>query len=413
MLSNTLPKHNKINILNSGIIKSWQFVGLLFFISPICALPFLLIEIYNKKRYAFTLLAIFMGFAAWLFPPIYDSYHHYLDFWEIQNNTYSSEKNEVKFDFILHSLDKMVGYIGLTFEIVKFVSVWLCYEIIFWIFRDLVKRYKYLRTHYFLYFLLFFISIPFVDIAIGMRQIQATCLFILAVYLLYYKNIWGYVFAFLACGMHYSFLLYIIPFIIFINRHLTISNKKVFICIALIFIFFNPIIINKILLALPIPRMLFYIIDGYINGKYSEAMLEGRNLKYMVFFLFTQFQLILYIILSIKLPNRNLTSLSKFGLIILALDYCISFILFGRFIIVFALITVIALLQNGIKNIKKWVVALVCFGFISSIMSLVPYRDVIISSNEYRLALPIPTILISNYTQQWIYDHYNDEGHPK
>ena len=354
-----------------------------------------------------------MGFAALLFPPMYDSYRHYMDFFNLQEGVYYNLTNEAKFDFLLLSLDKIIDRLGLYFEIVKLITVWISYEIIFWIYRDIIKRNPYLKENHFIVFLLLFLAFPFIDLTLGMRQLQGTCLFVLGIYLLFYKNKWGYVFTILACCMHFSFLIYILPFIIFINRGVRVSKKKVFFMLGLIIIFLNPIVINKIIAMLPLPTPLYVIIDGYLNGKYSEARLENRNLNYLFFFWFTQIPLFIYMYCSLRLSNKKFTSLSRLSLIILVLDYCISFILFGRFIIIFVFTTICAILQNGFPHLKKLLTILVFFSFLATTMSLIPYRKVITSSYEYRLALPVPIILLSNYSPQWIFDHFDADGYPK
>lgn len=407
-------KINKIPDISWNNYLPKVFLIGLFFISPLLSLPFIFVEIYNKKRYAQTLLALFMGFASWLFPPIYDSYRHYLTFFEVNSNPYFFDENfGAKFDFILLSLDQLYGKIGLSFEVVKFTLSFIAYEIVFWLFRDILKRNPNLEKNYFLIFVFFFLSVPFIDITVGIRQVSASFFFILGIYLLFYKNKFGYIFALLSIFMHYSFLLYIIPFVILAKKRFQISNKKTFTLIFLIFIFFNPVLINILLSHLPLSANMFALADAYLNGYYSTARTEGRNLNYMFFFWLTKIDLFIYIYLCIKEKNNGLTGLSKFAMIFLAFDLCLSYILFGRFIIIFGWLTRISILQNSLPFLRKWISLLVCLGCIIFVGALFPYRNVISSSKEYNLALPVPFILTSEYTERWIYLHYDDEGFPR
>ena len=60
------------------------FVCALLFIYPLGALLPILCEIYNRKKYAFVLLSVFMGLCAILFPPFADLYRHLISIMSIQ-----------------------------------------------------------------------------------------------------------------------------------------------------------------------------------------------------------------------------------------------------------------------------------------------------------------------------------------
>ena len=58
----------------------------LFFFSPLCALPCIFVEIYNRKKYAITLLSLFLAICAYMYIPSGDLYRYWLRYKEYEKN---------------------------------------------------------------------------------------------------------------------------------------------------------------------------------------------------------------------------------------------------------------------------------------------------------------------------------------
>ena len=67
-----------------------SFLIILFVLYPFATLPFLFIKIIERKKYAFVLLAIFMGLCAILYPPLGDLYRHSLRYFSYFNENGSN-----------------------------------------------------------------------------------------------------------------------------------------------------------------------------------------------------------------------------------------------------------------------------------------------------------------------------------
>lgn len=388
------------------------FTCLLFVFSPLLALPFIFVEIYNNKRYAFSLLSLFMVFVAWLFPPIMDLYRHYLQFLDINGDPASLNNIvEDKLDFILYYVNKFYGWLGLPFEFVRATFVFISYEILFWIYRDLIKKFPNSKKNNFVIFIIWLLASPLLGLTIGIRQAAASCFFILGLYLINFKNKLGYFWWILACATHYSFILYIIPYIFFFIYRFKISNKKIFFISLLILIFINPLLFEKIASLPFIPLQIRGAIMAYLFGEWSQNRLGDRNFNYLILYIISYLPTWLLILNSFIAYSKNqFVNITKYSLIFLLFYFQISHIVGGRFTGIFDYIALFAFFVNFNSYKKYWKLFLISTFLITQWGQFYSFRREIKLSYENRIIMPIPVILMTTYSSQWVFTHIDDEG---
>lgn len=410
MSSNHYLYNNLRYNYNKNVLARYLVI-ILFFISPLLSLPFVFVEIYNKRRYAQTLVALFFALSAWLFPPIMDLYRHFLSFLKINDNPYAlRDLLEDKSDFLLYYLNRFYGYLGLPFEIVKFTLTFLTYEIIFWIFRDIIKKNKSLNKYYFLIFCIFVLSVHYTNLVTGLRSIFSATLFTLGIYLLVIKQKSGYFFLLSACFTHYTYYFYLIPFIIMIKTNIQISNRNLIIFSLIIITFFNPLLLEKIMNLPFIPNFISGAMNAYLFGKFSSNQLDTHNFNYFVLYLIGQIPVWILAYYNIFLSNNNFGRISRLSLLLLIFLSQVSFILYDRFSAVFLYLSIFAILLYYRKNLQKILVIIFISLFISRIGLIYTFRKELSISYEYTLATPIPWILYHQYTPSWVFSHIDNEG---
>ena len=78
-------------------------VTILFLIWPMLALPCVIVEVLNRRKYSFVLLTIFMGYIDYLWPPTGDLYRHTLSYFEFKYSS-SYMLREYQEDYVMHIL---------------------------------------------------------------------------------------------------------------------------------------------------------------------------------------------------------------------------------------------------------------------------------------------------------------------
>lgn len=119
-----------------------------FIIYPLGSVPLILVDIYNKRKYAFILLAIFMGLWAMLYYPFGDQYRYfnnferyfYLDFNEAFLFNIASEFSLYTINLIDYFLFEY-SKAGLHFEGFRFLLVFIAYLLTFHVHWNIDSEY--------------------------------------------------------------------------------------------------------------------------------------------------------------------------------------------------------------------------------------------------------------------------------
>ena len=62
---------------------------ILFFMSPLLSFPLIMYYIYLQRKYAYTFLALFLGFVALLYAPTHDLFRHNLLYYDFAGESIS------------------------------------------------------------------------------------------------------------------------------------------------------------------------------------------------------------------------------------------------------------------------------------------------------------------------------------
>lgn len=393
-------------------------ISFLFILFPVLFLPAVFVEIYNKRRYAFLLLAIFMGLLSMFYYPQGDQYRYMYDlanyrYYSIDELFSTSSVLAFRNINIINIALYFASKFCLTLEQFRFLLIVFSYLVMFNLFNKLNEKY-FLKglTHdkHFTIFIIYFLSIPFYYICYGFRAGLGACFLTCGIcYFIMENRFKAILFLILASFSHffYYFYLFIIPFLSCFRRNIKIK-KVLLLCLSIFLLFITPLLIA-----------FFYgkndfidlMIDVYIKGEWGTEFVWNR-FNLMERFLVNGFVAFIcyYIIFKFSKSGRfeNIIYIN-FLLIVCSIPF---YTLNGRFLmasIPIAVIYILCLLGKGrLLLLHKILIGALCISFIY------PYwrhRDAYRYSNiEKMLYMPIPAILQNTYILREVNMNVNPDG---
>lgn len=395
-----------LDIKKPSGIRSNVVLMLLFAVYPILAFPFILIEIYNNKRFAYSCLSIFCGYAALLYPPTGDLYRYTIDYLTYSNLDYLefSQLLDDKIDYLHAFFLWFLGRLEINCDISRFIYVWFSCELIFSIFYNLFLKFNNKKER-FIYFLILILLLSFVSFLY--RYGFSVVLFVYGTYQVIYNNnrIKGYIYIFFACLNHFSIFVFFIPFII--QDVLNFKGNKLIVLVCLIGTFiFSSDIISQLIRFLPFDPSFIEHLLVYTDGYYAEDFFEDHSLKFR---LGITLQKINYLaMVCIYYINYKDKKISGWITIILMILFVFSPFakIKGRFehiIFLTSLIYVMDLLANKqIRYVYKTKRILILVGLFYTCVSIWTVRRQLIISEEHTMFLPTYSIITSTYTEKWL-----------
>lgn len=391
---------------------------LLFVFNPFIAMPFVLREIYYRKKYAQILLAIFMGCISMFYYPYGDSYR-YME--QLDQFRYLSFDEIFDFDsvmiiriFNLVNILMWIGArIGFTLELFRATLVFISFLLMYSVYNDIDGKNNSSQSLQarFIFFLIFTLSIPLYYITYGFRTGFGTCLFVYGLYQLMSskQKIKGIVFIALAAFTHFYFILFALILAVASSR---ISGKRVMYILIIASIgqmyIFN-ILYGKI-------EFLTRIMDSYIYGDYGNdftwtlvglVYLMLRNGFALMFAYYVFFHL------NKGKPSPNIKLLQNilyicFGLLICSMSFKT---IMERSIIIVTLLIAVYLVINSprikILCAKIWL-WLLCIGFIMPyIVARDKYREARLERMTY---YSLPQMLLNTYPPEEVNKHVDIDG---
>lgn len=216
---------------------------ILFFFSPLFSLPFIIRGVFHKNKISLILFCLCIGFISFGFIPVDGNdktYYIYLF------DNYKKLSTDEFFDFLLSNntdiffyyLLYFINWIGLPFEFFSLTVTFITCYLIFIVFYELSIKNKARKDIWFMFFLttLFAISIP--DLLSGMRNYLSVSFAFYGFYLLVSKkeNRKSILFILMSIITHYSALLYILVFVIFIFTNNKLMKYLFIVSLAFIFL---------------------------------------------------------------------------------------------------------------------------------------------------------------------------------
>ena len=403
-----------MSVLNLFVNKKYLVLPILLFVlSPILSLPFIFYYISKQKYETMTLLSLFMALCSVLWPPTGDLCRHNMMYYEFQKM--SVEQFVVfiseQFDFILYLMSFLFAKLGLPFEYIRGLFVFITYQMMFWIFRDCLKQNLLLCKSYFLFFLLFYLSVLFFVITQGLRYGFAIGLFTFGVYrYLVNKNGIGLLCMIVSFFIHYSLIPYFLTFLLS-KLIVNISTIKIVLLSIVCMITFNSSIGEYIINILPIGDDLNKALLAYTSGYWSTEYLNDHSTLYLLSRVMTSlmFYPLLYFVIRYNI-NNEINRYAKWLIILVSIYYVISVTLYMRIAQFFIPIGlyIFALFYN--PRLKRFSLFVLLCGILSFFSQIYTFRREATISREYLLFGPVVLALSSEYTYDWIINNVYEDG---
>ena len=406
-----------MRILNLSVNRKYLALPILLFIlCPILSLPFIFYYISKRKYEAMTLLSLFMALCSILWPPTGDLYRHNMMYYEFQKMSIDQfiVFISMQFDFILYLISFSFAKLGLPFEYIRAILVFVVYQMTFWTFRDCLRQNPNLDKSYMLFFLLFFLSVLFFVITQGLRYGFAIYLFAFGAYLyLIDKNSIGLFCMILSIFVHYSLIPYLL-LLLFVKFVANVSSFKIVILSAICIFTFSSSIGESIINVLPIGDELNRTLLIYTSGYYSGEFLDDHSLFYQLSRILTSVMVypLIYFVVRNDIEGE-MHKYAKWLVVLIAIYYAISSTLFMRISQFFIPIGLCIFVLLYSSKFKRYSLLVLLCGILSFVSQIYTFRREATISREYMLFCPVAVSLSSEYTYDWIMDNVYEDGSGK
>lgn len=376
-----------------------------FLLCPLLFLPILIIEMVNKRRYAYYLFTMFMVLVAYLCPPKGDLYRYWLYYQTYEGlTTYLDIFDTYIFDILLYSILYYLTKIGLSFSWIQFSGIVIHYLSLLLLLKGIMGNNRYSNIYYLLLTSIFFIF-GFWSVFEVWRFYIAASMFSLGCYYVINKQYTKGIFVFtIACLSHFSFVIFVTLFFLILIVEKYVSRKM------LVFAF---------LLAVP---LLTYIINIFFNIESDKAVYITEQSDYLQetspllnFFYKVMLKLPLlylggYVILCYKYDTiYTKVTLSFLFLTIISIpfgDIHGRLAIISTFLCFMTFVAMVKGMNISHRLLATQLLTVFCvITFISS--SLINYRAIILGRYSL-LFLPYPIALFNNYDENWIDKHFDD-----
>lgn len=393
---------------------SYGLVWLIFFISPILSLPWIIRGCYLNKRPYYIIASLFAGLCGMLlFPPIGDQYQHALTFYSLQGYDWNDYMVKTllqgRIEVVLNSVMFLFNKIGLPFGYIRLLfSSIICY--LFLLLYDSYSNIEKSQKAKKLIFLTLFLLYPIAGLCSGMRYVFAICLvsYVFGKWQLFHKHSW------------IDLILIIIAFFTHIGCSIPISiyilsnclpnriNRGIYILILIIsFILSNSAF--KILDYIPLSSELNDYVSEYATGKYTSSEYVSQGLNFLGQFkmyvsVYGSILVIIYIVLYRYIYNHSTKYL--YVLIIGCALTSSMFSVNGRIISV-------AVLWGGLTILRYYTHyrKVLCLSLLSIFLfiNILNWRQTLSTKYIY-LFSPYIVAMNSDYDLNWIQTNVNEDG---
>ena len=398
-----------MNFSNQSIL-----IFFVFIIYPLGAIPLILIEIYNKKHYAYSYLAVFMGLLAFLWIPSGDLSRIQEDFDIIKSIEFLDMFNIISLDYVYNIILFVFGRLNLDFAHVRFIICIISYLLFFKIIKKIISNNSYIsssKLNSFLFFLTFFFLLRFSGFLTGVRFTFAFSIFLYGFFNVFYDtNKKGWYFMFLGALVHFSF--WVIIFIILLQKlfKFKFNNLSIFLLIFLGFIF-SVYIVSIIISILPIEESLKFHLENYTTGFFA---LEEYKIKSFLFKVsrFLSYFVIYPALIFVLINKKQRSNFSVFILMItlLALSFNMNSI-YSRYAFVSVFLFIIPFFVNYNKANRFFFRVFFICSVITYLASIQTVKRELAVGMQYKILYsPLPLIMTSEYDKTWLNKNIEENG---
>jgi len=367
---------------------------IIFLFSPLIGL-FVAIRNIIKFNYDHEIFFLFFLLLSFLYPPFGDSFYYYELSNKIKYHSLIYFLNEYEIEFIFKSFFWLLSYLNFRIEIIRFFFT-LILTFNFYKLWNLLKIKKSLTYKD---FIIFISLIYYFQLYSGFRFILASSFFLLSFYYYFidYKKIYFIIFSIFTISIHFSFLPLIIMF--FLTNNLLIKNNYIYFFILILLLFLIFYFFKYFIFLYPFFESKIF---SYFNGYWSNDFLIRKSFKFYIserLKLISIIPMYLYILFYIK-RNKQINIL--FFFFVLSLIFIFNqFTLFTRYSIAIIPIFGYYILYNHTKY--NLLYNLIFFTSLITISSQIySFKNQILSSNFYKIILPINFTLSNKYERNWI-----------
>lgn len=387
----------------------------LFLIYPFGSLPFILYEIYNRKKYAYNLFAILWGMVGMLYAPNGDLYRYYLDYFNYSNLNYEEFNYLIllqgKIDMGLPYLQWVFSNLRIPNDIIVFIFVSFGTYCILSITFYLLEKYTKNKLKAFIIFIIIFLYFSF--LGFYFRYGFGSAVFSYGCYLiLYRKDNSGWWIIMLSILFHFSMAIFSV--LLFLIKVSNIRlGKNIFLIFSITSFLFSSDIISEILLNIGFSQNIQSKIIEYTEGYWASEWLKDRSIGALMMSYFNIFsKIVVYYIIYKTYKEDSFHTLLTAIIIITTLVAPFATIK-ARFDWTFNLLSIMAIIP-GILNYrifskykrKVFVSLFLIIGIVNSFSGLVFKRFILPLSDEkellYNSALGI---LTHKYSYEWLEHH--------
>ena len=375
----------------------------LFLLSPLLALPYIILGIYRGEKSAYFLFSLFLGFLAWLQIPYADLFRHTMNAYNYYGKPFERVFNNSDFIVPLANWILMNNHIPYQFFRLLYVTESFFLLTIIFNYMINVSSREYTQKEVFERFCILFCFFEFIQTTVGVRYGFALYQYIFALHLLINKKsyIAALIFAFLATKIHESFYFFIpISIILYVCCRSRKTSIILLICLTVI--------------AVPIIGRFSFLLgrraDWYFGGGTSISGNTFGKVTIYGFILFTAIRLFLlpFAFLVIKYFDSS-SKWVRFAMVWLIL-FCVfitNSVMIFRIAFIFATIGVFLLLAIEMQEkLHTRVIRIILWcGIMTTVLNAINYRTYILESKYQYIAMPTFVILQNQYERQWIIEH--------
>lgn len=394
--------------------KSTQIIITLL-LYPLLALPVIIREIYNKKYYALSFLAIFMGLIAYLWIPSGDLYRFYLQYDLIKEMNFIQVVAFSELDIVMQLLTWLFSKTGLNYEWFRFITCVFCYLLVFSVTKSIIanNRYGHDKKISFIIFCIIFGLLRFTIFLTGARFPIGIALVFYAQYQFLSdrgSKFRGWLALIAATFTHFSFAPILIIF--FLTKIIKLHWSKP----TLLILYFISYLLSSFALVYVISRMnledsMSDHLDAYTTGYQADGELANHSFLFRLAQIFSIFAFYVLTILSF-FRVKNFKECPAFAMTTVFIMLLINMnTAYNRYayIAVFLILPYFLLnpsLYFKIKDLKIMLYVSI-FVFISSIWT---FRRELTYGDQYYIATPTYMILSHTYTDSWIQNNIARNG---
>jgi len=386
------------------VSRAYVLSSIITFLIPVLGVIFTFINIRDgKERKYFVLLSIFAFSVIYFIPPYQDLFRRYtLQFLAYNDGTTYMQAIDGHVDIIMYVVILFFKKNDIPFFIFPALQSAISVYLFLSATKDVIDSNEN-YSHKNVIYLLSFLMVNFVGIALGLRFGFAVAMFTKSVTLviLARKRFSGGILMLLSALMHFSLIL---PIAIFLSSKFIKINKKLTPIFCIVAFLLSKFLIYYILNHLNLGNINDYAKDGYVEGKYAAADNSGNAMVVTYYRYLYMIVIYLLFFFSKKQEDEKLQKLENFiNIFIISCFFtAISATAFNRYFngiaVYFIFMLVLSVLYVRFDKVVRMIfVILVVFN--SFFQSVYLLRRPIILGEMWR-GLYTPVIFVVNYSDK-------------